>query len=268
MVRVALCGGACATGAAVADHGKEMNGIMELNGRVAYAFGDSVINGHVYPRRACMEFVGERTGLVVRKFARNGATILPQPLKRPDLGGQVYRQLDEVPDGEPAPDVIVFNGGINDAWPARIPARLGDFDAAVRLVEGGGEPVTFADWFVATILRMRRTWPDAKLLYVAVARTRAREWDIQLMLRDVEMRACAHYGVGVADVFADADLDTRRDADRVAYTFDELGADGLPSTPQTARYDDPTVHPDGVHPNFPAIERFYAPVIIRALERL
>lgn len=241
---------------------------MELDGKTAYVFGDSVLNGHVYSQKACMEFVGEQTGLNVRKFARNGATILPQPLKRPDLGGQVYRQFDEVPAGTPAPDLIVFNGGINDAWPARIPAKLGDFDSAVRLAEAGGDPETFADWFVATILRMRELWPGVPIVYVAVARTRAREWDIQLMLRDVETKACARYGVPIADVFADADLDTRRDADRVAYTFDALGSDGLPSTPQTANYPDPATQPDGVHPNFPAIERFYAPVIRRTLEAL
>ena len=246
---------------------------MECTGKVMAAFGDSIVAGHLYQQRSCADVVADAEGMRLIKLARNGATILPSELKRADLGGQIVRQCDEMPSDTPTPDVVLFNGGTNDAF-ARVLSRLGtvrpwgDDRGGAGSDEAAYDPDTFAGCFELTIREFRRRWPNARLVYLAVAKLSARQWPIQLALRAIELDACAKWGVRVADVFGSTDLDPRRAADRVAYSFNELGSDGLPGTPQTITYPHPESQPSGTHPNFPAIERFYAPVIRRALREL
>ncbi|MBT1161894.1 MULTISPECIES: SGNH/GDSL hydrolase family protein [Bifidobacterium] len=239
---------------------------MDCNGKVLYAFGDSIIEGHTYPQRSCANVVAEAEGMRLFKFARNGAAILPRPMTRPDLGGQIIDQCDEVPAGTPAPDVILFDGGTNDGHLDRIMDRLGE------VIDGFDVPSfdrgTFAGCFEATIAECRRRWPSAKIVYVATARLANVDMTIQSALYAIELEACRKWGVGVANVFDDADLDPHRDADRVAYSFDRNGSDGLPGTPQTVTYEHPESQPSGTHPNLVAVERFYAPIIRRALRLL
>ncbi|MBT1178674.1 SGNH/GDSL hydrolase family protein [Bifidobacterium vespertilionis] len=197
---------------------------LGLKGKVLYAFGDSIIDGHVYTGRSCADVVAEREGMILVKRARNGATILDSDIVN-GLGGQILRQVGTVEPDQPKPDAILFDGGTNDAYADRIPASLG-------LVGVSKDPAeldltTFAGCFEATILAFREAWPD---------------------------------------VFGDTELDTRRDDHRVRYSFDALGSDGLPGTPETIDYPNPATQPSGTHPNFEAIDRFYAPVIARALE--
>ena len=40
-------------------------------------FGDSIIDGHLYKKAGFMEFVAEQEGMSVKKYANNGACILP-----------------------------------------------------------------------------------------------------------------------------------------------------------------------------------------------
>lgn len=227
---------------------------------VIYTFGDSIVAGHAYRKAACVEFAAGADATVVN-MARNGGTIMPSDLLRPDLGGQIVRQCDEVPSDAPDPDIVLFDGGTNDAYESVLP-NIGTvrphMDAPLDLD-------TFAGCFEDTIKTFRERWPEARIVYLAVAKIRIRAWTVQLALRAIELDACAKWGVTVADVFGATDLDTRRDADRVAYSFDALGSDGLPGTPQTIVYPHPESQPTGTHPNIPAIKRFYVPVLRAAL---
>ncbi|MEV8066833.1 hypothetical protein AB0P32_11935 [Streptomyces sp. NPDC085995] len=100
---------------------------------------------------------------------------------------------------------------------------------------------------------MRQKWPTAQLVYVAAHKTGPRDWDTQLALRDVTLRVARKWGVAIADVFADASLDTRVDAQRVACTFDGL-VNGYPGSGGT-----------GTHPNIAGITQHYVPVLIAKL---
>lgn len=235
-----------------------------LAGKVLYAFGDSIVDGHLYTRRSCVDIVGERAGMTVLKYARNGATVLPSVVAD-GLGGQILAQAELVGVDMPAPDAIVFDGGTNDAFPAVIPAHLGGVDPEAGPAEL--DLSTYAGCFEATICAFRRHWPQTPIVYLTVARLGSRDWAIQNYQRQVALAGCAKWGVTVADVFACEDFDPRRDDDRRAYSFDLLGADGLPGTPETVTYPDPARQPSGTHPNFAAIERFYAPILLDALER-
>lgn len=239
--------------------------MTETTKPVLFAFGDSIVRGHTCPTVNCAAILGQVEGYEVHNFARNGATILPSELTKPDLGGHILRQLDEVPADAPSPDVVLFDGGTNDAFPETIPARLGEVTPDDVRDETAFDPATFAGNFERTAAAMRAKWPEARIVYLAVAKLGARDMDVQQAIRDVALAACRKWGVTAADVFGRSGLDTRRDDERVAYSFDANGSDGLPGTPETIEYADPATQPTGTHPNIPAIERFYLPILAEAV---
>lgn len=233
---------------------------------VIYAFGDSIVNGHVYPRQGSVERVAASIGgCRVVKMARNGATICSTPLSNADLGGQIMKQADEVPAGAPAPDVIVFNGLTNDVHQGFLREHPGELTASDEFEPSRFDPDTYAGCFESTIAEFRRRWPNATIMYLAVHKNGAQSFENQVTARRLALGACAKWGIAVADVWADSNLDTRRDEDRVRYSFDALGGDGLPGTLETISYDHPDRQPSGTHPNFPAIDRFYTPVLGKVL---
>ncbi|MFF9028711.1 RICIN domain-containing protein [Streptomyces iakyrus] len=221
-----------------------------LAGSSVYAFGDSIVYGHQYAR-SFMDFVAEREGMTLTKYARNGATIGPAPTAS---GGQILNQVKSA--SSQAPDFVVFDGGTNDA------IEIHDLHTyEVGTVSGSQDPATldpgtYAGALETTIYTMRQKWPTAQLVYVAAHKMGSRDWDTQLALRQVQLQAAQKWGVAVADVFGTATLDTRVDAQRVAYTFDGL-VGGYPGSGGS-----------GTHPNIAGITDFYVPVLSPELSRL
>ncbi|MBR8640451.1 RICIN domain-containing protein [Streptomyces tuirus] len=221
-----------------------------LAGSTVYAFGDSIVYGHQYAR-SFVNLVAEREGMTLTKYARNGATVGPAPGA---MGGQILTQVQSA--SSQAPDFVVFDGGTNDA------IEIHDEQTyPIGTVSGSHDPGTFdtgtfAGAFEATIHAMRQKWPSAQLVYVAAHKLGSRDWDTQLALRQVELQAAQKWGVTVADVFGDATLDTRVDAQRVAYTFDGL-VNGFPGSGGS-----------GTHPNIAGMTDFYVPVLTSELSQL
>ncbi len=230
---------------------------------VIYAFGDSIIKGHCYPEQGSVEHVAASLAFPTRviKMARNGATICPSALRAPDLGGQILKQCDEVPADAPLPDLIVFNGMTNDIYQGFVHTRMGAMTGEDDYDADDFDHRTFAGCLEATIAEFHRRWPSAPIIYLAVHKNGSIDFMDQLSVHKLIVAVCAKWNVAVADVWNDADLDTRKDSDRIAYSFDALGADGLPSTPATAECGRSEYQPSGTHPNFPAIDRYYRPIL-------
>ena len=241
---------------------------MSASEPVIYAFGDSIVNGHKYPQQGSVERVVASIGRGwnVVKMARNGATICPSALQAVDLGGQILKQCDEVPLGAPSPDLIVFNGMTNDVSQGFVSRCLGTLTADDDYNDADFNKSTYGGCFEATIARFRRLWPDVPIIYLAAHKNGAISFVDQVAGHELAIAACAKWNVVVADVWADADFDTRRDSDRIAYSFDELGSDGLPGVPETIVYGHPESQPSGTHPNFPAIDKFYRQVLTKAMD--
>jgi hypothetical protein len=185
--------------------------------------------------------------MTLTKYAVNGATVGP-------TSNQILTQVQNA--GSPAPDFVVFDGGTNDA------IQIHDSHTyTVGTVSASQDPATFdtgtyAGTLETTIRTMRQKWPSAQLVYVAAHKMGSRDWDTQLALRQVYLQAAQKWGVAVADVFADATLDTRVDAQRVAYTFDDL-VNTFPGSGGT-----------GTHPNIAGITGFYLPALTSTLSQL
>lgn len=199
----------------------------QLQGKRMYAFGDSIVAGHTYPR-GFANLTAEREAMNLTKYAVNGATVGPG-------GNQILTQVRNA--SATAPDYVVFDGGTNDAYP----------DTFTRS--------TFASAFDSTVRAMRAKWPAARIVYVPVHRLGSRDWNTQLAIREVTLEICARLGVTVADVFNDTALDTRIAGHQVAYTFNGL-VNGYPGTNGT-----------GTHPNLAGITSFYVPALTSALVR-
>lgn len=184
-----------------------------LKGKTMYAFGDSIVAGHSYPR-GFAHLTAEREAMTLTKYAVNGATVSPG-------GNQILNQVRNA--SAQAPDYAVFNGGTNDAYP-------NTFNRS-----------TYASALETTIRTMKTKWPTARIVYVAVHKLGSRDWNTQLAIREVTLQICAKWGVAVADVFGNSTLDTRNESHRMAYTFNGL-VNGYPGTGGT-----------GTHPNLAGI---------------
>ena len=214
-----------------------------LRGKTMYAFGDSIVAGHSYPR-GFANFTAERELMTLTKYARNGATIGPG-------GNQILAQVRGASSA--APGYVVFNGGPNDAE-----AIYRDHRYPIGTMADGFDPArfnnsTFAGSLETTLWTMRNRWPNARIVYVAVHKLGSRDWNTQLALRAVTLQIARKWGVTVADVFNDTTLDTRIDSHRVAYTFNGQ-VNGYPGTNGT-----------GTHPNIAGITAFYVPTLTAAL---
>lgn len=207
-----------------------------LAGKSVYAFGDSIVYGHVYPH-SFVDLVTADQGMTLTKFARNGATIGADPHAS---GGQILTQVEEATGV--APDFVLFDGGTNDAQSIFR-------DRAYTIG-------SYEDELEKTLHAMKRKWPTARIVYVAAHKLGSRDWDTQVALREVTLRACHAWGIAIADIFEDTTFDTRDDAQRATYTFDGL-VDGFPGTEGS-----------GTHPNMAGITTFYVPVVSERLQQI
>nr|WSZ12078.1 SGNH/GDSL hydrolase family protein [Streptomyces canus] len=207
-----------------------------LAGKSVYAFGDSIVYGHVYPH-GFMDVVAEHEGMTLTKFARNGATIGADPHAS---GGQILTQVEQATDI--APDFVIFDGGTNDAQ---------------SIFRDGAYAIgTYAEELEKTLHVMERKWPTARIVYVAAHKLGSRDWDTQVALREVTLQACHKWDIAIADIFGDTTFDTRDDAQRAKYTFDDL-VNGFPGTEGS-----------GTHPNEAGITTFYVPVVSARLKQI
>lgn len=221
-----------------------------LDGLSVYAFGDSILYGHSRPQTSMLRLMAGQYGWKLSMFARNGATVLPSE-------NHILRQIHAAPKA--APDVIVFDGYTNDAYGSRksdpfnrlgekpdITARYGtiqDYGAAVF------DQATFCGAFEALLDAMKRKWPESRIVYLTIHKSGARDFAIQSRLHDLTVKMCGQWGVAVADIFADTELDIRR----------------------TGEMNDFMIDGSGSHPNEECCKKFYIPTLtgklISMLER-
>lgn len=226
--------------------------MQKIKGKKVLTFGDSIIDGHLYKKAGFMEFVAEQEGMSVKKYANNGACILPgNPIDEAGLGGMVLSdQVEKAAAENEWADYIVFDGGTNDAY-APVLDMLGDVS------QKSVETDTFAGAFRKTVEAIQRNWPKAVVIYVAVHRLGYRERNVQKALHEIALNICAEMGVVTANLYDECELDTADEAMCRKYSFDILKA-GLPA---------PGKNPTGTHPNFAAIETYYLPFVSEVLKK-
>ena len=121
-------------------------------------------------------------------------------------GGQILSQLEKSP--AEIPDYILFDGGTNDAE-----YLFNNKEISYGEVTDSKDPQTFdlktfAGAFENLVYQMQQKWQGADLIYVAVHKMGSRDKEVQEKLRELELKICAKYGVAVADIYEDTELDT------------------------------------------------------------
>ncbi|MCR5724373.1 MAG: SGNH/GDSL hydrolase family protein [Treponema sp.] len=212
--------------------GKDARTPIALRGARVYAFGDSIVYGHNAPEKCFMRLLAQEEELTLTMCAKNGATIIKSK-------NHILPQIQAAPSEEP--DFVVFDGYTNDAY-AETLSKLGSIKGPRAQ---SFDNSTFCGGFEETLSAIKQKWPHARIVFVTIHKSSAREWDIQVKLRALALKMCDKWGVTVADVFADATLDTRDNAQLATYIIGGKGS----------------------HPNEAGVREFYLPVVKAALER-
>lgn len=217
-----------------------------LNYKSVYAFGDSIVFGHNDADNAFMNILSKRYAMKLTKYAANGATVI-------DSGNDIIAQVEKASEEEP--DFIVFDGYTNDAYgdPETDTLNKDNHPDVTKLFgEPQGSSATefdssnFCGAFEEIIYTMKQKWPNAKIVFVTIHKSGARNFDIQTELHDLTIKMCGEWGVEVVDIFNDSDLDTRDPDQMYQYMIGHTGS----------------------HPNVEACNKFYIPSVAAKLIEL
>lgn len=218
-----------------------------LNYKSVYAFGDSIVYGHNSPNNAFMNLIANKYSMKLTKYAKNGATVI-------DSGNDIIAQVRSASDVEP--DFAVFDGYTNDAYGDSSTDSFNSAgtnpDVTKRLgeMQGSGatefDSSTFCGAFEEILYTMKQKWPNAKLVFVTIHKSGARDFDIQTQLHDLTVQMCEAWDVAVVDMFKDASLDTRNADEMEKYIINRAGS----------------------HPNTVCCEEFYVPMTAQKLIEL
>ena len=208
-----------------------------LVGKSIYAFGDSIVYGHVYPA----QFRG-------RSFrARGDGPHQVRPEWRDHRRRRAcFRRADTSRRSSKRPTSRRTSSSSTEASMMRSP-----FSGTARTRSAP----TWKSW-----RRRCTSWGGSgrplRIVYVAAHKLGSRDWDTQVALREVTLQACRKWNIAVADVFGETTFDTRDDTQRAKYTFDDL-VNGFPGTEGS-----------GTHPNEAGIATFYVPVVSAKLQHI
>lgn len=211
--------------------------------RILYGFGDSLVEGHCIGI-GMLDSLAEKYGLVYRKYARNGARVLPDndfnrkdSCQVPDIASQIRMACGDMPD------LIFFDGLTNDAYAYVAEEYLGELTDHYR---GNYDRMTFYGAFEQICWLLREKYPDSRIFYVCPHRMPARDMKVQEMLQKAAREICRKWSIPYVDIFRKGQINTCVDAMRVRYSYDEACC---------------LTGGNGTHLNAEGYERWYLPMI-------
>lgn len=231
-----------------------------LNGKSVYAFGDSIVYGHNTPSQSFMRLLADEYGMNLTMLAKNGATVVTtdsyskEDPEEETTDNYIINQIKSAPSE--APDIIVFDGYTNDAYGDPATDSFNSNGAHINIwehlgeIQGSGatsfDTSTFCGGFEKIIYEMRKKWGDTPIVFTTIHKSGGRDWDTQCKLRELSLEICDKWGVDVADIFSDTNLDTRDEGHMSQYIINGAGS----------------------HPNVSACREFYIPVVSKKLNEV
>ncbi|MDE6585556.1 MAG: SGNH/GDSL hydrolase family protein [Clostridia bacterium] len=227
-----------------------MNG---LSGKTCIIFGDSIMFGSGNDGFGIGEYLEKDYHLSIKKYCIGGA-------RTGYFEGKswiVQQVRDAINNGEQA-DYIVFDGFTNDCCKTdgvNYDVPLGEISEGFEgfdIFAVQKENTTFSNCFENILDAFKKHFPDAKVLFVRPHNMGRRGEEIQKVYGERAVAICEKWGVAVADVYKDSDLNTFLADHRDTYTADTYNWG----------------RGDSTHPNARGYEEKYMPVIKMALEEL
>lgn len=213
----------------------EFSRYAKLSGKRILAFGDSIMYGMGNKGKGIAVMLGEKYGMSVASYAKNGATFGTRNTTRYHISDQIVKAHY---DGCRA-DIILLNGATNDI--SMVYKRSPDdiFDPE--------EPAssTMAYGINLSMEYIRRYWPGVPVLYVRVHDIDRCTQRLEMQMAGYAANIAKRNGAEIADVFNDTGFDTAIADIRDRYTAD-------PKSSGRA---------DSVHPNALGYATFYLPLI-------
>lgn len=204
------------------------NIIDKFFNKTLYAFGDSILAGHL-SNISCIDTFCTEKKMNYIKYALNGATIVN--------GAQgIINQINNASSN--IPDYVLFNGLTNDAYTSTVVGTITEnIDSELDLT-------TFCGCFENICRTLINKYYSAKICYIAVHKMPTRNKDVQFNLQDLAHQICNKYSIPVIDIFNNGNLNTYIETMRSLYTYDTLdnsniiagGSGGNGTHPNTLGY--------------------------------
>ncbi len=223
---------------------------MDIKGKNLLVFGDSIMYGSGNNGFGVGEYLARDCGAEVKKYCVGGARVGFYEGKN-WMVEQVRRAVNERAQA----DVIVFNGFTNDCHTdesGNCDVSLGEVSDGLEVADifalGRGD-ADFSRCFESILSAFKTYFANAKLLFVRPHRMGKRGEAEQVKYGERAKELCRKWGIAVCDLYTDSGLDTFIAEHRDKYTNDSYG----------------TGHGDCTHPNSSGYEKFYMPLIEKAI---
>ncbi len=216
-------------------------------------FGDSIINGSGNNNFGIGEYLAKKYGFKLFKYCVGGARTGYNAGK-----SWIVDQVKTAVSDRLTPGYIVFNGFTNDCNMSdgvNCDVPLGEiangFDG-FDIFAVKKENTDFSNCFENILHALKTYFPEAKPLFVRPHKMGRRDKTAQAAYGERAVCLCKKWGVEVADIYEESDLDTFKDCDRDKYTSDTYGWG----------------RGDCTHPNARGYEEKYMPIIIKHINSL
>lgn len=221
--------------------------MKSFKGKKLFIFGDSIICGAGNNGYGIGEFLRDHLGFDLVKYGVGGARVGFVEGKN-----WMVDQVREAVLNDEQPDYVVFNGFTNDCCISDTntlcDVPLGEFGDSFEnfdIFEVKKEGSTFANCFENILHAFKTYFPNAKLLFVRSHKMGRRDAVAQKQYGETAVALCKKWGVSVADIYEESDLDTFLIEHRDKYTADSYHVG----------------HGDCTHPNELCYTEKYMPII-------
>ena len=219
-----------------------------LDGKLLYAFGTSIVNGHL-ANKSFVDDICQTNKMKYQKFCINGAA------SRVTEQNNIISQIRDAP--ATVPDLIVFDSIANDAYATVTddPDKLGKITYGYN---GNYDSRTYCGALETICYLLETKYQGAKLLYVVTHKTPARDLRVQNIMHDISVKIMHKWSIKIADLYDEGNMNCFLKQYQHDYSYDKVDVNGS----------NHSVGGTGTHPNDVGYRLFYEPLITQSLKSL
>lgn len=198
--------------------------MKDFSGKSLAVFGDSIMFGSGNDGFGVGEFLERDYNFKLYKYCIGGARTGFYPEK-----SWIVEQVRTAINDGLTPDYIVFNGFTNDCCKTdkvNCDVPLGEYGESkdgFDIFAVSKENTTFSNCFENILCAFKKYFPKAKMLFVRPHKMGRRGAEEQKLYGERAVALCKKWGIAVADIYEDVELDTFDPAQRDKYTCDSYG---------------------------------------------